>query len=111
MHRSNVSIHIPPEPPHRQLSINNKCKIQSVSSDIHKSFSVSFSEEQKQPSTTTDESNESNSSGNNKNTAKSTEKNHKTSNSNIAKSNIMTPRPSRKLPEIPLRKKFNESHF
>ena len=80
----------------------SKCNIQSSSGEIHKSFSVSFSEEHKHPSTTTDESNDSNSSGN-----KKTENNRSITKPNVPnvenKASIAPARPSRKLPEIPLR--------
>ena len=63
---------------------------------------MSFSEEHKHPSTTTDESNDSNSSGN-----KKTENNRIITKANVVnienKANIAPARPSRKLPEIPLR--------
>lgn len=84
----------------------SKCNIQSSSSEIHKSFSVSFSEEHKHPSTTTDESNDSNSSGKKKtDSSRSISKPNVPNVPNVTenKNIISSTRPSRKLPEIPLR--------
>ena len=102
LNRSSISICVPQQSD-KQLYIN-KCNIQSNSSDIHKSFSVSFSEEQKQTSTPTDESNDSNSSDKNKKSDNNRSVKLQSVPSGESKSNIMASRPSRKLPEIPPRK-------
>ena len=95
-----------PNPVEKPLYIS-KCNIQSSSSEIHKSFSVSFSEDHKQPSTTTDDSNDSNSSGKKK--SENGRSITKPSAPNVVenKNGISSARPSRKLPEIPLRNFFN----
>ena len=100
LNNSKVSMAVPIELDN-QLYIN-KCNIQSSSNEIHKSFSVSFSEEHKPPSTTTDESNDSNSSENKQTQINQNIDKQKNNISSETKINISTTRPARKLPEIPI---------